>query len=126
MRLPYFEDDKNRGLYQYDQEKGIYYKRGTITVAETTLDNWMTHFSGRRVGNSTRLVDHAIQLLFEDKLVIILDHHEGGTNKYSNQMLFRMVLKRLDLEHNRALNGGEIQVNKNNLTIQLIAKQYHG
>lgn len=54
---------------------------------------------GRAVGNSTRQVDLAIQILFEDKEVHILDHCEQGQSKKANADLRNRIMLRLNAEH---------------------------
>lgn len=52
--------------------------------------------SKRRDGNSTRQIDHAIQLLFKGFKVEIRDHHESVD---SNKLLYQRVLKRFHSEY---------------------------
>lgn len=54
----------------------------------------------RRVGNSTRQVDKAIDLLFSGFRVEIRDHFKHGTDTRANELLFHRVVKRLQSEHN--------------------------
>ena len=51
---------------------------------------------GRRVGNTTRIIDNAIQLLFEDGDIEVRDHYNSHD---SNNQLLSMILRRLELEH---------------------------
>jgi len=53
----------------------------------------------RRSGKTTRQVDLAIQILFEDGIVEIKDHFENGTKKAANKMLFERIRNRLDFEY---------------------------
>lgn len=60
--------------------------------------------SGRAVGNSTRQIDIAVQLIFSTNSeksyeVEILDHYKGGTDEKANTHLFFRVLARMELEH---------------------------
>ena len=51
---------------------------------------------GRRVGNTTRIVDNSIQLLFSGKRVQVVDHvHNIGVDKY----LLDQILRTLELIH---------------------------
>jgi hypothetical protein len=57
---------------------------------------------GRRVGNTTRLCDNAIDLLFEGKIVKIIDHVETTSSSKSKSLskyLLDMIVNRLTYEH---------------------------
>lgn len=54
---------------------------------------------GRRVGNSTRQVDRAIQILFSGKVCVVRDHCQGGHHDGANRYLFDRILKRLNTEY---------------------------
>lgn len=57
---------------------------------------------GRRVGNTTRICDNAIQQLFSGKKVIVSDHHfSQGADTY----LKNMILKNLNVMH--GIGGSE-------------------
>jgi hypothetical protein len=62
----------------------------------TTMDNPPSLTYRRQDGNTTKLIDHAIQLLFEHKSVVIVDHYDS---KIAHEYLFERVLKRLEFEH---------------------------
>lgn len=64
-----------------------------------TLDNFNYDKNTRRTGKSTRQIDLAIQILFEDKEVEIKDHHNDGTHKAANFILLNRVKERLKAEH---------------------------
>lgn len=65
----------------------------------------------RRCGNTTRLADNAIKILFEDSAVRIQDHFNLTS---SNHRLFDIIHKRLVNEHHFV----DLQtVNKNRLVI---------
>jgi hypothetical protein len=51
----------------------------------------------RRCGNTTRIIDNAIQLLFQGYKVKITDH--TGNYHYGSMYVFEKVIKRLGLEH---------------------------
>lgn len=53
--------------------------------------------SSRKEGNTTRIVDNAIQILFNERHVKIEDHYGSGE---SNLILLNKFLNRLQLEHN--------------------------
>lgn len=57
---------------------------------------------GRRVGNTTRLCDNAIDLLFEGKVVKVIDHVKSvdiNKDKTMSHYLLRMIMDRLRNEH---------------------------
>lgn len=64
-------------------------------------------FFDRRCGNSTRLCDYAIQLLFEGKLVVVEDHNENVKNHRTNYYLFQMIMDRIAYMKTRMLDHGE-------------------
>lgn len=68
--------------------------------------------SGRAVGNSTRLLDHYVQKLFNKGYVKIVDHYE---NTEASEHLFFKFLKRLKLEH----PGVRLEANRLNRTVRL-------
>ena len=51
---------------------------------------------GRRVGNTTRIVDKSIQYLFEGYSVIVKDHYDNG---FDNLRLLHIIRRRLENEH---------------------------
>lgn len=60
----------------------------------------------RRSGRTTRIVDAAVQTLFERGEVTINDHHYGDYNNLdsnahdkANKHAFKILLRRLDMEH---------------------------
>lgn len=57
--------------------------------------------SGRRHGNTTRLIDNAIQIIFSGNICVVEDHHDMGSHKVANKHLFDKILKRLNSEHGR-------------------------
>jgi hypothetical protein len=68
----------------------------------------------RRCGNTTRLADWYIQLLFKNGRVKISDHYSNRDN-YASLLLLRTVVNRLNREHQFV----EIRVTKNKYTIEL-------
>jgi len=59
----------------------------------------------RRSGRTTRLIDEAVQALFNNGSVVVYDHHP---TKRADERLFEMLLERLSREH---------EINKTNSTI---------
>ncbi len=57
----------------------------------------------RKSGNTTKQVDHAIQLLFSEKTfkyaIECTDHYKNGTHRESNERLFDLIYRRLNTEH---------------------------
>ena len=90
----------------------------TNKETKTTLEGFSNEY-GRMVGNSTRQVDLAIQLLFKGYIVKVLDHWENGEHRDANKDLFDRVLKRLHSEHGRIFYSRNIGVDRNELTIEL-------
>lgn len=65
----------------------------------STLENFNKFSYGRATGNTTRVIDHAIQLLFEGKTIIAHDAWENGKSKAANLNLFEGILRRMAVEH---------------------------
>ncbi len=97
-------------------------KQATYQMNELSLD---INQPGRRCGNSTRLVDKAIQILFSGKICIVKDHHEHGYNVCSNEDLLRRILQRLEIEHkikyakNDSVLDRSVQVNRVDKNIEI-------
>ena len=72
----------------------------------------------RQSGNSTRQINLAIDLLFKGYIVEVKDHFQNGTNKKLNKFLFKLILRRLEIEHSYMIK--RIKINKNKLTLELI------
>lgn len=66
--------------------------------------------SGRRSGNSTRLADHYIQVLFNTGKVKVIDHTDLG-DKY----LLDVIVQRLQREHR--MNNKNFQVKGYEITL---------
>lgn len=64
----------------------------------STLEGFTVVY-GRRVGNTVRLIDHAIQLLFSGKAIVCCDHYKNGAHDLANKDLFYRILDRLHREH---------------------------
>jgi len=88
---------------------------------QSTLENMSNKItSRRRDGNTTRLVDNAIQILFEGKICIVKDHHEYGTNRLANKHLFTQILRRLEIEHRWIFENKRININKDKFEINFV------
>lgn len=86
-------------------------------VYETTLENAKNITYNRRDGNTIRLVDNAIQILFSQKVCVVLDHHKMGRDRNMNLHLAKQILRRLYSEHN--IEGEMLIFDKNKITIEL-------
>lgn len=69
--------------------------------------------SGRRIGNTTRLADFYIQVLFNRGEVQVQDHHSDYN---SHRALLERILKRITTEHPRV----NLEVNRVKLTIKIV------
>jgi hypothetical protein len=54
---------------------------------------------GRRVGNTTRQVDKAIEIIMSRKVCVVRDHFQAGMYDNANKLLYNRILNRLSLEH---------------------------
>jgi len=88
-----------------------------VTTLEGMLDK-ITY--KRRDGNTTRLIDNAIQILFNGDICVVLDHHEMGRSPIANKYLFDSILRRLEVEHRWIFEQKKIKIDKNNFEISLI------
>lgn len=68
--------------------------------------------SGRATGNTTRLADEHIQILFHLGTVTATDHHPG---RQASKRLFYIIVARLKAEHPNQV----FQIDRNKLTITL-------
>ena len=71
---------------------------------QSTLDPFLIKV-GRGVGNTSRQVDLAIQLLFDGNIIVVQDHWEEGQHRDANKELFRRVFMRLKDEFNIGLTN---------------------
>lgn len=55
-------------------------------------------------GNTTRIIDNAINLLFNGYTVIALDHYQNGLNRNANEKLFWGIIYRLKNEHFKGID----------------------
>lgn len=75
------------------------------------------HSGKRRDGNTTRLVDYYIQLLFIHTTIIVFEKQENiNTSKY----LFKKIIKRLESEYSTMFLYEKITYNETDLTIKII------
>ncbi len=78
----------------------------------------------RRSGNTTRIVDNEIQLLFSGNIVIVNDHHG---HRRADEYLAKEILRRLSQSHD--LHGKEnvkIDLSKRIITIDLLVVDENG
>jgi len=87
----------------------------------TTLENMLDRITyRRRDGNTVRLIDNAIQILFSGDICVVLDHHEMGRNSKANKHLFDQILRRLEVEHRWVLEQKRVKLDKNRLEIRIV------
>lgn len=98
-----------------DDQKKILCKQ--LVPTKTTLQG-MEFEPGRAVGNSTRQIDNAVQLLFKGETVYVLDHWNQGTHNEANKNLFDRILDRL-IGELRIDFKKNILIDKNRLIIKL-------
>jgi hypothetical protein len=78
--------------------KGRGFSKSTLHVV-SSLESFEGDRGSRRSGNSTRLVDHCIDMIFSGKVCLIADHYKEGNDIEMNVILFNKVLSRLKFEH---------------------------
>lgn len=86
----------------------------------STLENFNKISHGRATGNTTRLIDHAVQLLFEGNVVLVRDAWENGRNKLANEYLFNGIIKRMSVEHNNV----KLKLNKKEFSIVIESSKF--
>lgn len=92
-------------------------KISTLEYAEGTM------IYERRRGNTTRLIDAAIQIILSGNICIVQDHKKQGTSYLLNSILAEAIHKRLRNEHSWVYrNGSDIKVTKKQreITMELI------
>lgn len=72
----------------------------------------------RRSGRTTRIVDDAIQELFQDKSVFIVDHHGTAESSYNATYIF---MKRLKIEH--GITANDLSTKRVGLGIRIELKE---
>ena len=87
--------------------------KNDIMKTVSTLDGM--YFSSQRAsGNTTRIINFAIELLFRGETIKVEDHHENGTNAMANRMLADRIMGRLVSEH---FNDDKSKVDFNRMTM---------
>lgn len=76
----------------------------------------------RMDGNTTRVIDNAIQILFNGDICVMQDHDKSGNNRKMNEYVFDRVLMRLQIEHKHIFDSGLVRYNKNRLEIYITEK----
>lgn len=69
----------------------------------------------RRAGNTIRIINNTIEILFEEGSVIVYDHHEYGEHKEANKHLLDSLKRRLVIEH---------RMEEKNLTFKVLNNKY--
>ena len=88
---------------------------------ENTLEKMQDKITyRRRDGNTTRLIDNAIQILFSGKICVVLDHHEWGKSRMANKHLFDQILRRLEIEHRWMLESKRVKIDKNKFEFSFV------
>jgi hypothetical protein len=87
---------------------------------ETTLENFNGKLTNdRRDGNSTRIIDHAVQIIFNQKICVVQDHWQNGRHDEANKDLFRRILDRCYREHRYLFNEKKLEFSTLKLEIWL-------
>lgn len=73
------------------------------------------HIDGRRVGNTTRLIDSFVQQLFTTGSVIVYDHH-------TSDHAWKIMIGRLEREHYDVMK--HLELNKVRRTIKFKQQRY--
>jgi hypothetical protein len=83
----------------------------TITTNDAFIE------SGRRVGNTYRQVDYAIQALFSGAFVKVIDHADTKGN--STRLLMHNIKRRLEVEHDltRMYDKGYINLTRDTMVL---------
>lgn len=113
MRQWYEEINKRPDMLRLRYKDGKEY--------ESTLTNMVGFITGsRRDGNSIRLVDNAIQILYNGKVCLVRDHHGMGSYNQSNRYLMDKILRRLSSEHNleTLINEDKIRIDMSKFEIE--------
>ena len=88
----------------------------------STISSILESTNKRADGNSTRIINNAIELLFQGYCVKVEDHFENGTSLKANRVIFVKLLDRLFYEHNllRMIENKKIRIDHSKLEIELI------
>lgn len=76
----------------------------------------------RRDGNTTRIIDNAIQVLFSKNSCIVADHYENGGDWETNEYLLKKILKRLSFEHYHIMKHVQVDKTRYPITITILKK----
>ncbi len=128
MKKPELEDFMGKAMsdYTYALEKYIECLENRLNESNktkeviSTLEGMGSLLTmNRRDGNTTRLIDYAIQIIFNGNICEVKDHYENGENTASNRRLFDSIAKRIKLEHPYHYNYNKIHFDKNRLLIYI-------
>jgi hypothetical protein len=97
-QVNYLKDFRAPGSYKSDHDKKNWIS--TLHGMEGQITNI------RLDGNSTRIVDNAIQLLFQGHVIVCHDHFEYGKNHSLNSFLYKKVLDRIDFLMSKTIACG--------------------
>lgn len=89
-------------------------KRNKIRISTLDCSQSIILPNVRQIGNSTRLIDNAIQIIFSGYICVIRDH---VNNNRTNQFLFDKIMGRLESEHRGSVH--RLNIDKSNLEISL-------
>ena len=104
-------------FYYGGDTQHIYYRSLKPITDKSTLEAKI--LPGRKVGNTTRQVDIAIQFLFEGRTVVVRDHYLGGIHIESNALLLKRICERLQNEHPYLYTSERVYVDEQNLRITI-------
>ena len=95
-------------------------------MIRSTLINFKGDTVGRATGNTTRMVDHAIQMIFDEGGCIVKDPWDNGTHHVANKDLMHRILRRLSIEHNfdYYMDLGIVTIDKNKLEIRFSKEKW--
>ena len=71
----------------------------------------------RRDGNTTRLIDKAVQIIFSGHVCVVRDHARNGNDYFCNKDLMKKIMKRIQNEHDIEFNN--LIIDFNHLEISL-------
>ncbi len=97
-----------------EKTKYFLYTRLAVVLSRFVKPKYINLYKkGRRVGNTTRLIDMFLQDFFTKGECHIYDHYN---TRHSRQRVFSLVLQRLSREHN--IEKQDISLDKNRLIIR--------
>ena len=70
----------------------------------------------RRSGRTTRLIDDAVQDLFHTGECHVWDHYKDGKDAHRNGEVLKLVLKRLQNEHDHIMREISVDIGKKIIT----------